>query len=990
MTVEPWMMKMGLWRTVGLWMIRVSWITVGWTGVLGGFIVPGLPAKKFVKLGDINIGVLVPMSRYDRVKRCSEQLSLAAVHYTQGVEYAVDKVNAMRQLPGNVTLGFVVLDDCYKESVAVAQSLAFVPQTQCLGQEVSHRAASDVLGAYDVVAVIGSFLSSQSVAVSHLLGPAQVPLVSFTSTSDDLTNKALFPYFLRITPPDSRCIQVSHRAASDVLGAYDVVAVIGSFLSSQSVAVSHLLGPAQVPLVSFTSTSDDLTNKALFPYFLRITPPDRLQFRAIFSLIQRLGWSYVSVIYMQGSYGENGFKQLRDLFDTHGICLAAVHKVPTRMTDREAEAVAKNLVLHRNARAVVIITAFTNARKVIQEAGKLVPAGTFTWVGCDGWASALPQMQHLGDTLLDTFHTTTHTAPVPDYLHYFQRLRLTDTEDPWFAEFWDQSFNCSAANGTCDTNTTVGASGLPSLDFNFSGHLLDTVSVLTSAVSRVLRSSECSGVLDPSAARKCVTGPRLLDQLLATRQQGHTGWIELDSNGDRQGRYVIKQVVPRAALQQQSRSTVYDQVTVAEFDALTNELSLVRNINWHHALRGGSGAEEAGRPESRCSYPCGPHQARVVQEVTCCWLCQPCRVNERLILHGTRCDPCPLFTWPDPGTENTTCRPISPDRPRVDSVAGSVQISFALRHRHRRVIKASSKELSFLMLLAIGLGYLTMATLVAPPTDVTCRMNFLFFCVSFTLIYAPLFVRTLRIFRIFEASKRSAQQPRLVDSSHQLIFSFVLLSVQVVMCGVVMLVFSTWHKRTQHSVHEQLVELTCDLPLSGLACSLAYNLLLVASCTLLAFKTRHLPDNFNESRFISMCVSTTMVILVCFMPAYLVSSREMLKMLTLALVLALNHSVALVFLFLPKIYAVLYLEDRASRAIHSSTFPSQTRSVFTLSTSSSSTSNPGASHVPAGGAAVGERGDDASTGQPHCAIVGSNPRPRILKVRPATCASSDM
>jgi hypothetical protein len=38
---------------------------------------------------------------------------------------------------------------------------------------------------------------------------------------------------------------------------------------------------------------------------------------------------------MEGSYGENGFKKLRDLFSTSGICLAAIHKVPTLMSDEE-------------------------------------------------------------------------------------------------------------------------------------------------------------------------------------------------------------------------------------------------------------------------------------------------------------------------------------------------------------------------------------------------------------------------------------------------------------------------------------------------------------------------------------------------------------------------------------------------------------------------------------------------------------------------------
>ena len=137
---------------------------------------------------------------------------------------------------------------------------------------------------------------------------------------------------------------------------------------------------------------------------------------------------------------------------------------------------------------------------------------------------------------------------------------------------------------------------------------------------------------------------------------------------------------------------------------------------------------------------------------------------------------------------------------------------------------------------------------------------------------------------------------------------------------MVMWVYPRWHKLTQSSLQEQYVELTCDLPLAGLASFLTYNLLLVGVCTLLAFKTRRLPDNFNESRFISMCVSTTLVLLLCFIPAYLVSGRELLKMLMLALALALNHSVALVFLFLPKIYAVLYVEGASdAKRLDSST-----------------------------------------------------------------------
>nr|KAG5713662.1 hypothetical protein BaRGS_024710 [Batillaria attramentaria] len=702
--------------------------------------------------------------------------------------------------------------------------------------------------------------------------------------------------------------------SNDEVTSYDVVGVIGSTRSSQTVGVAYVLGPAQIPLASFYSTSDDLSNKELFPYFLRTVPPDRFQFRAIFSIIQQYGWSYISVVYREGSYGENGFKQLRDLFDQHHVCLAAVHKVPAAVTRKLAEEVALDLVEHKNARVVVMITFNTPAEIIIKAASKLEPPGTFIWIASDGWAEDTDSMADLGQHLWDALLVAPRNVLVPEFDAHFTRLTPESTTDPWFPEFWDEFFLCSLDNGTCRPNMTVGEDedhvASPRVSI-----LLDTVYMFTNATMRVLNSPECRGRVG-AAARACVTGPRLLQELKVTRQAGHTGWLELDENGDRLGKYRISQVVPAPL-----SDGPFELVTLAEFDSLTGNMTILRNVTWaHHQPQ-----VNLTHPESRCSWPCGPGEARVPQEVTCCWLCQPCRVNEYLAYNGTRCQSCPTFTWPDPDTDRHTCKVIPPDTPTLTSVTGSVLTAVALlcllaclavfvyfhRHRNCRVIKASSRELSFLMLLAIAIGYVTMITLITPPNDVTCRVNFLLFCLSFALIYGPLLVRALRIYRIFEAGQKSAQRPRMIDSHHQLLFSFGFLSVQVLMCLVVMAVYPDWHKLTMKVALEPYVELSCDLPMAGLASFLAYNLLLVAVCAFLAFKTRRLPDNFNESRFISMCVTTTLVMWLAFIPGYLLAWREHLKMLMLALALALNHSTALVFLFLPKVYAVMYLEGAA-------------------------------------------------------------------------------
>lgn len=114
---------------------------------------------------------------------------------------------------------------------------------------------------------------------------------------------------------------------------------------------------------------------------------------------------------------------------------------------------------------------------------------------------------------------------------------------------------------------------------------------------------------------------------------------------------------------------------------------------------------------------------------------------------------------------------------------------------------------------------------------------------------------------------------------------------------------------TQPVRSERYVELSCDMTLPGLTSFLAYNLALVLLCSVFAFKTRKLPNNFNESRFMTMCVTTTLVIWLAFIPTFVTSSRQHHKTLLLVLALLLNHTVALVFLFLPKLYAAICHKD---------------------------------------------------------------------------------
>ncbi|CAG5116837.1 unnamed protein product, partial [Candidula unifasciata] len=127
------------------------------------------------------------------------------------------------------------------------------------------------------------------------------------------------------------------------------------------------------------------------------------------------------------------------------------------------------------------------------------------------------------------------------------------------------------------------------------------------------------------------------------------------------------------------------------------------------------------------------------------------------------------------------------------------------------------------------------------------------------------------------------------------------------LCTITAVVYAPEAKMTQPIRTEKYVELSCDWPLPGLGSFLAYNIILVFLCSIFAFKTRRLPDNFNESKLITLCVYTTLVIWAAFIPSYFTASSQTVKTLLLALSLLANHTVVVAFLFLPKIYAAVNL-----------------------------------------------------------------------------------
>ena len=105
------------------------------------------------------------------------------------------------------------------------------------------------------------------------------------------------------------------------------------------------------------------------------------------------------------------------------------------------------------------------------------------------------------------------------------------------------------------------------------------------------------------------------------------------------------------------------------------------------------------------------------------------------------------------------------------------------------------------------------------------------------------------------------------------------------------------------------VELFCTLPKESLLIHLSINLILVLLCTFFGFKTRKLPENFNESKCIFLCVCSTLFLFTAFLPTYFAAFYAYHKSVLLSLCLVLNATVMLLCLFVPKIYVLFYVDE---------------------------------------------------------------------------------
>ncbi|MED6273226.1 Metabotropic glutamate receptor 7, partial [Characodon lateralis] len=406
-------------------------------------------------------------------------------------------------------------------------------------------------------------------------------------------------------------------------------------------------------------------------------------------------------------------------------------------------------------------------------------------------------------------------------------------------------------------------------------------------------------------------GKTLLKYIRNASFNGSAGTsVVFNKNGDAPGRYDLFQF-------QLTNSSGPEYKLVGQW-ADTLQLRL-EELQWP------DGEQEV--PISVCSLPCKTgERKKKVKGMPCCWICELCD-GYQYQYDETSCRLCAYNMRPN--SNRTACQHIpiiklewhSPWAiiPVFLAMIGIIATIFVMatfvRYNDTPIVRASGRELSYVLLTGIFLCYIITFLMIAKPDVAVCAFRRIFLGLGMCISYAALLTKTNRIYRIFEQGKQTVTAPRFISPTSQIAITSSLISVQLL--GVLVW-FAVDPPNTivdydeQKTINPMLARgvLKCDITDLQIICSLGYSILLMVTCTIYAIKTRDVPEDFNEAKPIGFTMYTTCIVWLAFIPIFFgtAQSAEKLYIQTTTLTVSMNlsASVALGMLYMPKVYIIIF------------------------------------------------------------------------------------
>ncbi|NWV55354.1 CASR protein, partial [Daphoenositta chrysoptera] len=844
------------------------------------------PNQRAQKKGDIILGGLFPIhfgvaAKDQDLKSRPESVeciryNFRGFRWLQAMIFAIEEINSSPTLLPNMTLGYRIFDTCNTVSKALEATLSFVAQNKI-----------DSLN-----------------------------LDEFCNCSEHIPS---------------------------------TIAVVGATGSGISTAVANLLGLFYIPQVSYASSSRLLSNKNQFKSFLRTIPNDEHQATAMADIIEHFRWNWVGTIAADDDYGRPGIEKFREEAEERDICIDFSELISQYSDEEEIQQVVE-VIQNSTARVIVVFSSGPDLEPLIKEIVRRNITGKI-WLASEAWASSsLIAMPEFFRVIGSTIGFALKAGQIPGFREFLQKVHPKKSTNNGFAkEFWEETFNCylpdgsknspasasfhkgheeglGAGNGTsafrppCTGDENITSVETPYMDYThlrISYNVYLAVYSIAHALQDIYTCTPGKGLFTNGSCAdiKKVEAWQVLKHLRHLNFTNNMGeQVDFDEFGDLVGNYSII----NWHLSPEDGTVVFEEVGHYNVYAKKGERLF---INENKILWGGLSKEV---PFSNCSRDClpGTRKGIIEGEPTCCFECVDCPDGEYSDeTDASACDKCPEDYWSN--ENHTSCIPkqiefLAWTEPfgialTLFAVLGIFLTSFVLgvftKFRNTPIVKATNRELSYLLLFSLLCCFSSSLFFIGEPQNWTCRLRQPAFGISFVLCISCILVKTNRVLLVFEAKIPTSLHRKWWGLNLQFLLVFLCTFVQIVIC-VIWLYTAPPSSYRNHELEDEIIFITChEGSLMALGFLIGYTCLLAAICFFFAFKSRKLPENFNEAKFITFSMLIFFIVWISFIPAYASTYGKFVSAVEVIAILAASFGL-LACIFFNKVYIILFKPSR--------------------------------------------------------------------------------
>ncbi|XP_032092131.1 vomeronasal type-2 receptor 26-like [Thamnophis elegans] len=719
-----------------------------------------------------------------------------------------------------------------------------------------------------------------------------------------------------------------------------VIAVIGGLDADTSLQVATLLDIYKIPQLIYGS-APIMNDKTPGLSFYQMVPPEELQHKGILSLLLHFNWTWIAILIMYNDQGEKFVETMVPLLSKNGICVSFIQQVP-KITDFNSlegmlQQAAKiydhvmggntNVLLYHGESFALSYLLWIQYVPNIEEV-RSKPKG-IVWIITAQVEFSLNPFQRAWDIkIIDgALSLIVHSTALPEFRSFARKQNpFTTKGDGFIRQFWQEAFDCVFPNVTSDVpeNICSGTEDLESLpgtlfEMDITGHSYSVYNAVH-AIAHALHALTSSRNTERSMVGRVERNIHHQDFwqfqyfLRSVAFNNNAGeQISFDQNGIVAAGFDIINIIPFP-----NKSFLRVKVGNVDHLATPDKILTINDemITWHSWFN-------QVKPVSACSESCYPGFSKKVKEGEpfCCYDCIPCpegRVSTKNDRNA--CSKCKDKFYPN--KKHDFCIPktisfLTYEEPLGISLAClAFSFSFStvfvlgvfMRHHNTPIVIANNRDLSYTLLIALLLCFLSALLFIGQPGRFTCLLRQAIFGIVFQWLFLLSWQKTITVVLAFMATKPGSKMSKWVGKK---ISNSIIVSCSLIQTSICIL----WLARAPPfpdvdmiTVIEEIILQCNEGSVTMFYCVLGYMAFLALISFITAFLARKLPDSFNEAKFITFSMLVFCSVWLTFVPAYLSSKGKYMVAVEIFSIYA-SGAGLLGCIFFPKCYIIVFRPD---------------------------------------------------------------------------------